>query len=405
MNADTVQLPDDFIQLARIALAGRPQDIQLLIHRATKKYKHVLPEMTEALLSLLKESPSRSSPLRKQQDTPLPVDIDSRLQLLRVESGVPDHDPILSPENEKTLAQAIAERANMDALFKHGLHPTKSMLFNGPPGVGKTLTAKWIASKLNRPLLILDLAAVMSSFLGRTGNNIRYVLDYAKNIECVLLLDELDAIAKRRDDSSEIGELKRLVTVLLQEIDDWPSTGLLLAATNHPGLLDPAIWRRFDVVVKFGIPDRGQIELFVSKIIEGQIDKADTWSSVLSYILAGNSFSEVERQLTLARKSSAISDVPLVESLESMIEQNTNLTREERVELACLLEETGIVSQRRAHEITGIARDTIRKHRIETNANGINAGSKVDQPIKKRMKSSNKKIIKRPKKKIKHGEA
>jgi hypothetical protein len=111
--------------------------------------------------------------------------------------------------------------------------------------LGDTLAARVLARTLGRPLLILDLAAVMSSFLGRTGGNLRHVLDYAKSIECVLLLDELDAIAKRRDDAGEIGELKRLVTVLIQEIDDWPSSGLLVAATNHPELLDPAIWRRF----------------------------------------------------------------------------------------------------------------------------------------------------------------
>src|SRR5690606_32775240 len=108
----------------------------------------------------------------------------------------------------------------------------------------------------NRPLLILDLASVMSSYLGRTGTNLRHVLDYAKSLDCVLLLDELDAIAKRRDDRGEIGELKRLVTVLLQQIDDWPPKSLLIAATNHADLLDPALWRRFDVTLEFPIPDR-----------------------------------------------------------------------------------------------------------------------------------------------------
>jgi len=364
MSFENTKLPDDFIQLARTALAGRPQDIQLLIHRASKKYHEALPKMTDALLSLLKESPSRSSPLRKHADAPLPVDLDSRLQLLRIEMDAPEYEPILSIENETILRQVISERQNSSALFKLGLHPTKSMLFSGPPGVGKTLAAKWIAAQLNRPLLVLDLAAVMSSYLGRTGNNIRYVLDYAKSTECVLLIDELDAIAKRRDDNSEIGELKRLVTVLLQEIDDWPPTGLMLAATNHPDLLDPAIWRRFEAVLKFNKPPRVQIESQIKRLLKNQIDDVELWSRVLSDVLTGESFSEVERQITLLRKTSAITNKPLSESIQSL--SNTNLTKEQKVKLACALEENGIVSQRRAGEITGISRDTIRKYRTES---------------------------------------
>lgn len=363
MSIDNLQLSQDFIQLARTAVAGRPQDINLLIHRASKKYRDAFPQMTDALVALLRESPSRSSPLRKTMDVPLPVDTDSRLQLLRVENAPLDIEPIFSNENEKIFNQVLSERKNSSALFKLGLNPTKSMLFTGPPGVGKTLAAKWMASKLNSPLLILDLAAVMSSYLGRTGNNIRFVLDYAKNTDCVLLIDELDAIAKRRDDSGEIGELKRLVTVLLQEIDDWPPTGLLLAATNHPGLLDPAIWRRFEVILNFETPERNQVEQLIQRQLAGHINDHILWSKVLSYVFTGSSFSDVERRITLVRKSSAINDLPLHESIQSLVNANSNLSHEQKVELACLLDESGVVSQRRAHEITGIARDTIRKRR------------------------------------------
>jgi SpoVK/Ycf46/Vps4 family AAA+-type ATPase len=105
-------------------------------------------------------------------------------------------------------------------------------------------------------MITLDLAAVVSSFLGKTGQNLRRALDRARERPCVLLLDEFDAIAKRRDDPADIGELKRIVNVLLLELEQWPAHGLLIAATNHPELLDRAIWRRFDRVLALGLPDQ-----------------------------------------------------------------------------------------------------------------------------------------------------
>jgi SpoVK/Ycf46/Vps4 family AAA+-type ATPase len=370
MNSTKHDLFKDFVQLARIALTGRLQDVQLLIHRAIKNHRTTYPEMANELITLLQESPTRASPLRKHAESPLPVDLDSRLQLLRVENSGVEIEPVLSKSIADHIQQILTERKNPHSLIQHGLHPTKSVLFTGPPGVGKTLAAKWIASKLNRPLLILDLAAVMSSFLGRTGNNIRFVLDYAKNTECVLLLDELDAIAKRRDDNSEIGELKRLVTVLLQEIDDWPSTGLLIAATNHPALLDPAVWRRFELVINFEYPTSAQIELLINRLLSPYVEDHRLWSKILSYAFKGKSFSEIERLINLLRKYTAISGKPIIENIETLINTNSGFTHEQKIELAATLTEQGIVSQRRAHEITGVARETIRSHVNEKTSKG-----------------------------------
>lgn len=350
----------DFLQLARTALSGRMQDVQVVLRRAAKRYRLIVPHFAEALTTLLHEAPSSSSPLRRQAEVPLPVDMDSRLHLMRVEAEPElDHEPIFSAHLEASLRQIVNERHNPQALARAGLDPTRAALFVGPPGVGKTMAALWVARELKRPLLILDLAAVMSSLLGRTGSNLRHVLEYAKTIDCILLLDELDAIAKRRDDRGEIGELKRLVTVLIQQIDDWPTTGLLLAATNHPDLLDPAIWRRFELHVDFPLPDQEAIARFVEATLTPYFAATKAWSGLLAAAFAGRSFSDIERDLSAARRSAALGGVPLEEQLAALL-TNKSIAKAKRIQLAAAIVNRGLLSQRKAGELLGVARDTIR---------------------------------------------
>lgn len=356
-------LGKDFVQLAKIALTGREHDVQLYIRRMARRYRDRQPEMAAGLVALMREAPMRVSPLRKEGITAVPVDNDSRLQLLRVESSPHlEVEPVYPPEIEAVLRVVVRERTERARLVEAGLEPTRTLLFTGAPGVGKSLAARWLARELGVPLLVLDLSAVMSSFLGRTGTNLRQVIEYAKGLDCVLLLDELDAVAKRRDDATEVGELKRLVTVLLQEIDSWPARGLIVAATNHAGLLDPAVWRRFERRVEFPMPGTDALEQAVRRFLGEDLDEVSGWSRALAVGLHGLSFSDAERIVMGARRSAAVDGDPLAKGLTEVLRERAGaLGRAERSELAVRLVELGAASQREAYELTGVSRDTIRK--------------------------------------------
>jgi len=125
----------------------------------------------------------------------------------------------------------------------------------GPPGCGKTMLTHAIAGELGLELIYVRLDGMISSYLGQTSTNLRKIFDYTKDKKVVLFLDEFDAIAKKRDDDNELGELKRVVTALLQNFDSLSDNVLLIAATNHEHLLDPAIWRRFNKSIYMDLPD------------------------------------------------------------------------------------------------------------------------------------------------------
>jgi len=252
----------EWINLVHEGLNGYGAHFRARLMRLLPKVRREYPDLG----GVLGEAVQEFAPLTKElhRDVPTwapPSDDDTQLSLVAIEAepSLPNA-PVWPAEVAAPLSELVEQWRQAEALHAVNLHPARTLLLSGPPGTGKTLAARWLAREIDRPLVTLNLASVMNSFLGRTGQNLAQVLEYGRNVECVLFLDEFDALAKRRDDAQDVGELKRVVNVLLQAVDEWPSTSLLVAATNHPELLDRAMFRRFDLAVDFPAVSRSQAD-------------------------------------------------------------------------------------------------------------------------------------------------
>ncbi|WP_445368737.1 AAA family ATPase [Methylomonas sp. BW4-1] len=370
---ESYEVKSDLAQLIRLALAEQTEDVRLFVARLVRKYRNTDPELAEQMdLYLRTKAPRSNTTMRKVSQPALPtqtvpVDDESRLSLLKVfKDDRSREQPLLSLDLEETLSQLIQERRQTERLASMGLSPTRSAIFVGPPGVGKTLTARWLASQLGVPLYVLDLTAVMSSLLGRSGSNLRTALDFSKRGPCVLLLDEIDAIAKRRSDDADIGELKRLVTVILQEVDEWPATNLLLAATNHAELIDPALWRRFDLVINFKAPEMPAVKQAIKRFLGQDYALFGRWIDILTFVFNGESFSDIERDLQRFRRAVALGTASDADLIEEFVKSRALvLERQGRIDLAVLLAKQTRLSQHTISDITGVSRDTIRKYTSE----------------------------------------
>ncbi len=277
------------------------QASEAIIQEERQKQHHLLANDLEQILygGGHRQASAATRGLRER----IPMDQERGLPLLGLrEPGRDLEDVVLTEENQQVIDDILEQHHRADVLRSYGLRPADKLLFCGPPGCGKTLTAEVVAAELSLPLALIRLDSVVSSYLGETAANLRKVFDFIDSTPMVALFDEFDSLGKERADASEHGELKRVVNAVLQMLDAYQGKSLIIAATNHEGMLDSAIWRRFEEVLIFSLPTREQLAQLLKIKLRGVRRDFELDDERVLALFPGMSHADVERVLRHAIK-------------------------------------------------------------------------------------------------------
>ena len=201
-------------------------------------------------------------------------------------------DVVLVPAARRELESVILEWSKRDSLQQRGLAPRSKLLFHGPPGCGKSLTARALGQELGIPVYLVRFDAVIGAYLGQTAIHLRQLFYFAETNPCILLLDELDALGKRRGNPLDVGELDRIVIALMQEMEHSHPQGMIIGTSNLAKNLDDALWRRFDLALEFKAPSRTVLTRFAQRVAsEKQIPLP---AAVLRRVASAGNFADAE---------------------------------------------------------------------------------------------------------------
>jgi SpoVK/Ycf46/Vps4 family AAA+-type ATPase len=315
-----------YTEIVKIIEGGLNSDREKVINYATVLADNLEAEgessLAKKIRSVLNQKKGKLASL--DSFSTKPVDTESRLDMIEVTLPKADRDRmILNKHSQDAIDGFIESYRHRDTLMRSGLEIPNSLLLYGPPGCGKTTAAQYISGVMGLPLLTARLDGLVSSLLGSTAKNIRKIFDHASKGECILFLDEFDVIAKLRDDKNELGELKRVVNSLMQNIDTFSKDSMLIAATNHHELLDPAIWRRFSTVITLEKPRKEEIGRLVRNIFDGKRTNFMNNPKKLKYIegaLSELSHSDIKTIASCAMRNMVIGGKDILTDCEMLKE-------------------------------------------------------------------------------------
>jgi DNA polymerase III delta prime subunit len=357
MNDEIQVRSGQLIDLVEAALAG---DFSKLRRLGNEFVELCLAQGDEAGAKRLRAYiRRRGTPLQASSaQRALPVDGASRLPLVEEQSW-PNKPVILNNDAEGVVSRFLSDIRNAQVLFDGGLLTRFGLMLSGPPGTGKTLLAGHIAAQLQRPFFVARLDSLISSRLGETAKNIRQIFDFVPSKGAVLFLDELDAIAKMRDDRHELGELKRVVNTVIQGLDSLDDQAVVIAATNHPQLLDAAIWRRFPYRADIGLPNAATRAALWLHFLYEDNPAMQKRSAVLGQIADGFTGADIENLGLATRRLALLNGVSLPEPQLLWALANSNNPGQHFPELIELKRSERRVLARKIASIEGIKAEDV----------------------------------------------
>lgn len=239
-------------------------------------------------------------------------------------------DMVLHAELEQQLERIILEQRHAAEILSQGLQPRRKLLLVGPPGTGKTMTAAVLAGELGLPLFEVRLDGLITKFMGETAAKLRQVFDSTQQTRGVYFFDEFDAIGSQRGLSNDVGEVRRILNSFLQMIEQDDSHSLIIGATNHPEILDNALFRRFDDLLHYELPDEEHIASALKGRLSRMAVKNTSWKRLAKKAL-GLSYAE------LTRAADEVLKTALIERRNTVTEKDIGVALEERRRLSARL--------------------------------------------------------------------